>query len=106
MSDFEKVEMEIKNLLFCEFSDRYDIQKIYFFIRSNNVYEIFFFLKTEEEKNNFINEKQGELIHRIVKGYISDTLDLDKKNIEIYIQIDSDEAVQKKFAGNYFYRLR
>lgn len=106
MSDFEKVEMEIKNLLFCKFSDRYDIQKIYFFIRSNNVYEIFFFLKTEEEKNNFINDKQGELIHRLVKGYISDTLDLDKKNIEIYIQIDSDEAVQKKFAGNYFYRLR
>lgn len=95
---------KIKNILIQE--HKYKIYKtIGSYFQFDKSYMIFIYWKTDKELN-LITDTVKQEIKNIIIDYFSKNNYYHNEVEDVIVYFDSDENVQKKYGGNYFYATR
>ena len=95
---------KIKSILIQEYD--YKIYKtIGSYFQFDKSYMIFIYWKTDKELD-LITDTVKQKIKKIIIDYFSKNNYYPKEVEDVIIYFDSDENVQKNYAGNYFYATR
>lgn len=95
---------KIKSILIQEYD--YKIYKtIGSYFLFDKSYMIFIYWKTDKELN-LITDTVKQKIKKIIIDYFSENNYYPKEVEDVIVYFDSDENVQKNYAGNYFYATR